>query len=163
MLQTALRTQYTLFTAVGQNNNAFVGFFKRGRSRIVEAVFQNILNAFKHIIYLLIGKSFFGLPALREHILARNGTDASCGIGDVLITAGAAEANFLAISQLVQPGDEMIVDVPGWPQPLVLGEAIGAEVKRLPRYEDRTWRFDLNQLSELVSVAASAVASAFLR
>jgi len=97
------------------------------------------------------GKSFFGLPVLREHILARTGTGVNCGIDDVLITAGAAEANFLAISQLVQPGDEMIVDVPGWPQPLVLGEAIGATVKRLQRYEDRAWRFDLNQLSELVS------------
>ncbi len=97
------------------------------------------------------GKSFFGLPALREHILGRTGTDASCGIDDVLITAGAAEANFLAISQLVQAGDEMIVDVPGWPQPLVLGEAIGANVKRLQRSEEQAWRFDLNQLSELVS------------
>jgi len=97
------------------------------------------------------GKSFFGLPALREHILGRTGTDASCGIDDVLITAGAAEANFLAISQLVQAGDEMIVDVPGWPQPLVLGEAIGANVKRLQRSEEQAWRFDLDQLSDLVS------------
>ena len=97
------------------------------------------------------GKSFFGLPALREHVLGRTGTAASCDIEDVLITAGAAEANFLAISQLVQPGDEMIVDVPGWPQPLVLGEAIGADVKRLQRREEQAWRFDLEQLRDLVS------------
>ncbi|MFT4823759.1 MAG: aspartate/methionine/tyrosine aminotransferase [Cryomorphaceae bacterium] len=97
------------------------------------------------------GESFLGMPALRERVLQRTGTDASCGVDDVLITAGAAEANFLAISQLVQPGDEMIVDVPGWPQPLVLGEAIGANVRRLQRHEERGWRFEIEQLNDLIS------------
>jgi aspartate/methionine/tyrosine aminotransferase len=97
------------------------------------------------------GQSFQGLPALRENILQRTGTGAFCGVDDVLITAGAAEANFLAISQLVQPGDEMIVDVPGWPQPLVLGEAIGATVTPLPRDEGNDWRFDMDQLADTVS------------
>ncbi len=97
------------------------------------------------------GKSFLGMPALRQQILRRTGTEASASIDDVLITAGAAEANFLAISQRVQAGDEIIVDVPGWPQPLVLGEAIGAHVKRLQRREDQAWRFDLDQLNDLVT------------
>lgn len=97
------------------------------------------------------GQSFQGLPALRENILQRTGTGAFCGVDDVLITAGAAEANFLTISQLVQPGDEMIVDVPGWPQPLVLGEAIGATVTPLPRDEASDWRFDMDQLAATVS------------
>lgn len=97
------------------------------------------------------GQSFQGLPALRENILQRTGTGAFCGVDDVLITAGAAEANFLAISQLVQPGDEMIVDVPGWPQPLVLGEAIGATVTPLPRDEGNDWRFNMDQLAATVS------------
>ncbi|MCB1679807.1 MAG: aminotransferase class I/II-fold pyridoxal phosphate-dependent enzyme [Halioglobus sp.] len=97
------------------------------------------------------GQSFFGLPALREQVLGRTRLAAACSTDDVLITAGAAEANFLAISQLVQPGDEMIVDVPGWPQPLVLGEAIGAVVKHLQRHETQGWKFDLDQLAELVN------------
>ena len=80
-------------------------------------------------------QGFQGLPSLREKILSRTGIKAS--IDDVLITAGTAEANFLAINQLLQAGDEMIVDVPGWPQPQVLGEAIGAKVKRLHRKEDQ--------------------------
>jgi aspartate/methionine/tyrosine aminotransferase len=96
-------------------------------------------------------KDFQGLPSLREKVILRTGTDSECTIDNVLITAGTAEANFLAISQLVQPGDEIIVDVPGWPQPLVLGEAIGAEVRRLNRNEDQAWRFDIDELAELVS------------
>ncbi len=94
-------------------------------------------------------ESFWGLPALREKVIARMGYDVA--LDDVLITAGTAEANFLAISQLVQPGDEMIVDVPDWPQPLVLAEAIGAKVRRLRRHEADGWRFDLAQLEELIT------------
>jgi aspartate/methionine/tyrosine aminotransferase len=94
---------------------------------------------------------FQGLPSLREKVISRTGTGGKCAIEDVLITAGTAEANFLAISQLVQPEDEMIVDVPGWPQPLVLGEAIGANVRRLHRQEKQSWRFDLNELSDLIT------------
>ena len=97
------------------------------------------------------GQSFYGMPELRRHILQRTGTGGAAEIKDVLVTAGAAEANFLALSQLVQPGDEIVVDVPGWPQPLVLGEAIGAQVRRLQRREDRAWRFDLDELEHLVN------------
>ncbi len=96
-------------------------------------------------------QSFQGLPALREHVIARTGLSGKCTPDDVLITAGAAEANYVAIMQLVQPGDELIVGTPGWPQPLVLGKAIGAEIKRLPRYEAQEWRFDLAELERLIT------------
>ncbi len=97
------------------------------------------------------GKSFQGLPELRQNVLLQAKLEQICGVEDVLITAGAAEANFLAIMQLVQPGDELITDVPGWPQPLVLGEAIGATIKRLSRYEQDEWRFDFAELELSIS------------
>jgi len=97
------------------------------------------------------GESFRGLPALRKKVVERWGYAPVCNPDDVLITAGTAEANFLTISNLVGPGDEMIVDVPGWPQPLVLGEAIGAKVKELVRDEASGWMFDFDQLAELIT------------
>ena len=97
------------------------------------------------------GQSFQGLPSLREKVVQRWGYAPVCSVDDVLITAGTAEANFLAISNLVAAGDEMIVDVPGWPQPLVLGEAIGATVRKLHRREEDQWRFDFDELAELIS------------
>jgi len=97
------------------------------------------------------GESFQGLPSLREKVVARWGYMPVCNADNVLITAGTAEANFLAISNLVDPGDEMIVDVPGWPQPLVLGEAIGATVKKLERSEALGWMFDFDALARLIS------------
>jgi aspartate/methionine/tyrosine aminotransferase len=96
-------------------------------------------------------QSFQGLPALRMHVIERAGLTGQCSIDDVLITAGAAEANFLALMQLVQPGDELIIDMPGWPQPVVLGEAIGANIKLLTRHEEDSWRFSLDELAELVT------------
>jgi aspartate/methionine/tyrosine aminotransferase len=97
------------------------------------------------------GQSFMGLPSLREEVIERWGYGPVCTADDVLITAGTAEANFLAINNLVGPGDEMIVDVPGWPQPLVLAEALGARVRKLERDEARGWMFDFGQLQELVN------------
>lgn len=97
------------------------------------------------------GESFYGLPSLRHKVVERWGYAPACNADNVLITAGTAEANFLAISNLVGPGDEMIVDVPGWPQPLVLGEAIGATVKKWERDETTGWSLDIDQLAGLIS------------
>ena len=97
------------------------------------------------------GQSFQGMPGLREKVLLRTGSHTSCSIDDVLITAGTAEANFLALHQLVLPGDEIIVDTPGWPQPLVLAEAIGATLKTLPRYEELGWAFNIDELAQSIT------------
>ena len=53
-------------------------------------------------------RDFRGLPELRDHVLAQSGLTGICGPSDVLITAGAAEANYLAIMQLLQPDDEIV-------------------------------------------------------
>ncbi len=96
-------------------------------------------------------ESFQGRHALREQVLARAGLASVCSPDDVVITAGAAEANFLAFTQLVQPGDEVVIEQPGWPQPFALAEAIGARVKVLRRPEERAWRFSVDELETLVT------------
>ncbi|MFT7587779.1 MAG: aspartate/methionine/tyrosine aminotransferase, partial [Cellvibrionaceae bacterium] len=96
-------------------------------------------------------QSFQGLNKLRQHVIDRAGLQGVCTADDVLITAGAAEANYLAIMQLVQPGDEIIVESPGWPQPTVLAKAIGAKIKVLPRYEENNWHFDMAELEKLIT------------
>ena len=68
------------------------------------------------------GTSFQGLPTLRQAVSQQAGC---CEADDVLITAGAAEANYLAIMQLVQPGDRMVIETPGWPQAAFWGRPSG--------------------------------------
>lgn len=94
------------------------------------------------------GRSFRGLPELRARILAQAGLDGKCTADDVLVTAGAAEANYLALMQLLQPGDRLVIEQPGWPQAEVLGTAIGAEIVTVRRYEEEGWRLSLDRLAE---------------
>ncbi len=96
-------------------------------------------------------KSFRGLPALRSHVLDRADLSDICRPDDVLITAGAAEANYLAIMQLVQPGDEVVTERPGWPQVGVLTDAIGAELKVVDRNESSGWSLPLDAVEDAVT------------
>jgi aspartate/methionine/tyrosine aminotransferase len=96
-------------------------------------------------------RDFRGLPELRRHVLEQAGLEGMCTPRDVLITAGAAEANYLAIMQLLQPGDEIVVESPGWPQAEVLAHAIGAHVVRVPRDEADNWRLPLDRLAACVT------------
>ncbi|NOE27840.1 pyridoxal phosphate-dependent aminotransferase [Ruegeria sp. HKCCD6157] len=96
-------------------------------------------------------KSFRGLPALRRHVLDRAGLSDVCKPDDVLITAGAAEANYLAFMQLVQPGDEVVTERPGWPQAGVLAEAVGATLKVVDREESAGWVLPLEEVEAAVT------------
>ncbi|MFM7444701.1 MAG: aminotransferase class I/II-fold pyridoxal phosphate-dependent enzyme, partial [Tabrizicola sp.] len=88
------------------------------------------------------GASFQGLPTLRERVIEQAGLGGPCNTGDVLITAGAAEANYLVFRQLLSPGDEVVTDSPGWPQVGVMARAIGATLVEVPRREADGWALD---------------------
>ena len=96
-------------------------------------------------------RDFRGLPELRDHVLTHAGLTGVCGPADVLITAGAAEANYLAIMQLLQPGDEIVIETPGWPQAEVLARAIGADIVKVQRREADGWRLPLDAVADAVS------------
>jgi len=97
------------------------------------------------------GLSFRGLPALRENVLATSGLSGGFQPDDVLITAGAAEANYLAFQQLVCPGDRVVTETPGWPQIDVLGRAMGAEMVHVRRQEVDGWAFPMQAFADAVT------------
>ncbi len=97
------------------------------------------------------GRDFRGLPELRDNVLAQAGLTGICTPTDVLITAGAAEANYLAIRQLLEPGDEIIIETPGWPQAEVLAKAIGAKVVKITREEADSWQLPLDKVANAVT------------
>jgi aspartate/methionine/tyrosine aminotransferase len=96
-------------------------------------------------------RDFRGLPELRDHVLAQAGLTGVCDAKDVLITAGAAEANYLAIMQLLQPGDEIVIETPGWPQADVLARAIGAKIVPVTRIESDGWQLPLDRVAKAVT------------
>ncbi len=96
-------------------------------------------------------QSFRGLPVLRQRVLEQAALTGLCDPDDVLITAGAAEANYLAFMQLVGPGDEVVVERPGWPQAEVLAQAVGATVRAVARDEAQGWALSPDALEAAVT------------
>jgi aspartate/methionine/tyrosine aminotransferase len=95
------------------------------------------------------GVSFLGLPTLRQRVLDQAGLQLSPD--SVLITAGTAEANYLLFRQLLQAGDEIITEAPGWPQAGVMARAIGAVLVEVPRDEANGWHLDPDAVADAIT------------
>lgn len=138
--------QYLLETVEAQPE-AIVGFSLSGSPKLGE--FLGDLDTDMPLDWN--NRDFRGLPELRDHVLRQAELDGVLTPADVLITAGAAEANYLAVMQLLQPGERIVVESPGWPQAEVLAKAIGAEIVRVERSEADGWRMPLDQMREAVT------------
>ncbi|MGH7489013.1 MAG: aminotransferase class I/II-fold pyridoxal phosphate-dependent enzyme, partial [bacterium] len=79
----------------------------------------------------------------------------------VLVTNGGAEANYLAMWNLVEPGDEVVMMVPNFMQSWGLARAFGAVVRQWPLVGPtsgaRRWRIDLEALERLVSARTKLI------
>jgi len=95
------------------------------------------------------GASFLGLPALRQRVLDQAGL--TLPPDSVLITAGAAEANYLLFRQLLTAGDEILTEAPGWPQAGVMARAIGATLTEIPRDEGNGWHLDPDAVAKAIT------------
>jgi len=94
-------------------------------------------------------KSFYGMPELRERVIETQGYNVSAD--NVLITAGTNEAIFLVLTQTISPGDEVVMDMPSWPQVHELSRAYGAKIKIVKRREELGWGIDLDELNDAVT------------
>jgi aspartate/methionine/tyrosine aminotransferase len=73
------------------------------------------------------------------------------GLEQVLATAGSSEANFLLIWSLIDPGDEVLFELPNYMQMAGLLRAFGAEVKTFRLRESLGWQPDLDEMKRLVT------------
>jgi aspartate/methionine/tyrosine aminotransferase len=88
-----------------------------------------------------------GYPPLLEAIAARYGVTP-----DQVVTAqGTSGANFLALSALVDYGDEVLVEQPTYEPILAALEFLGGRVRRFGRRSEDGWRLDLDELRERMS------------
>jgi aspartate/methionine/tyrosine aminotransferase len=138
--------QYLLDTTEA-DPEAFVGFSLAESPKLGD--FLNDLDPEMSLDWNL--RSFRGLPELRQRVIDQANLTGQCNADDVLITAGAAEANYLAFMQLVQPGDEIITETPGWPQIEVLAKARQAKIKLVKRDEANGWDLPLDHLENLIT------------
>lgn len=96
-----------------------------------------------------------GLPQLREAIASwYPGATAT----NVLVSTGAAEANFLACWALAGPGTSIAFMVPNFMQIHGLCSALGADVRTFPLVRDGRWRPDLDALAAAVDSTTRLIA-----
>ncbi len=136
---------YLLETTAAEPPECFIGFSLARSPRL-----QDFLPDLDPDLSLdWNGKSFLGLPTLRQRVLDQAGL--SLPLDSVLITAGAAEANYLLFRQLLTAGDEIITEAPGWPQAGVMAKAIGANLVEVARDEGRGWWLDSQAVARAIT------------
>jgi aspartate/methionine/tyrosine aminotransferase len=89
-----------------------------------------------------------GILDLREHIASLY---AGATPDNVLVTSGAAQANFTSLWTLLKPGDQLVVLLPNYLQIWGVAHNFGLEVKEFHLREDHDWAVDLDELNSTVT------------
>jgi aspartate/methionine/tyrosine aminotransferase len=96
-----------------------------------------------------------GTALLRERIAALYPMETPA---NVLVTVGAAQANWLVCATLLKPGDEVIVISPGYRQVWGLAKNAGCRVHEVQLRPEDDWRLDLDRLESLASRKTKLIA-----
>lgn len=96
-----------------------------------------------------------GDPGLRELIAARYpGANAA----NVLVTVGASEANLLAATTLLRPGDEIVTTRPTYLQFGGIARNMGVNVRTVDLLEEAGWALDVDTLTAQVTPRTRVIA-----
>jgi aspartate/methionine/tyrosine aminotransferase len=87
-----------------------------------------------------------GTALLRERIAALY---PNASAANVLVTVGAAQANWMVCNTLLEQGDEVIVVSPGYRQVWGLAKNAGGRVKGTQLRPENNWRLDVSELESL--------------
>jgi aspartate/methionine/tyrosine aminotransferase len=96
-----------------------------------------------------------GIPELRASIAALYD---GAGRENVLVTVGAAEANYITTRTLAGPGDEVVVMLPNYMQIWGIAKNHGLHVKSFRLREENGWAPDLAELESAVTRATKLIA-----
>ena len=95
-----------------------------------------------------------GTGLLREQIAALYPNTSPA---NVLVTVGAAQANWMVCSTLLEPGDEVIVVSPGYRQVWGLAKNLGCHVKETQLRPENSWRLDMDELESLTGARTKLI------
>jgi len=96
-----------------------------------------------------------GIPELRAAIASMyDGATPD----NVLVTVGAAEANYITTRTLLGPGDEVAIMLPNYMQVWGIAKNHGAVVHPFHLQEDRGWSLDLSELTDAVTAETKMIA-----
>lgn len=95
-----------------------------------------------------------GTPPLKEAI---------CGLyegvvpDNILVTNGSAEANFITLWRLLEPGDEVAVMLPNYMQAPGFARSFGAVTRPFFLRQDRGWALDIDELNAAVTTKTKLI------
>lgn len=96
-----------------------------------------------------------GIPELRENIAALY---PGATPDNVLVTVGAAEANYDSVQTVAAPGDEVVVMLPNYMQIWGIAHNSGMQVRSFHLKEELGWAPDLDELGKVVSERTRLIA-----
>jgi aspartate aminotransferase len=94
-----------------------------------------------------------GLPSLRqllvEKLAARNGIN--CSPEQVVVTTGGCGAIFATLLVLLDPGDEVLIPDPGWPNYRAMAHMLNTKPVFYPLRRTHLFEPDFDQLEQRIS------------
>ena len=96
-----------------------------------------------------------GIPELRDNIAALY---PGASRDNVIVTTGAAQANFTSILTALDPGDEIVVMLPNYMQIYGIGINYGLQVKTFSLKEELGWSVDIDEVGDVVSDKTKLIA-----
>lgn len=99
-----------------------------------------------------------GGPAVRAAVAHAFGNgDDSC----VMVTHGSSEANYLVMTTLLNPGDEVVVPTPGYPQLATVAEMVGCTIVPWPLQMEHGFMPILDDVKRLIGPHTRMVVANF--
>jgi aspartate aminotransferase len=101
-----------------------------------------------------------GIPELRDAIAAHLGRDGGRSPdpdSEVVVTTGGVEALYLAILAVADPGEEVVVPTPAWPNPVSQARLVGAEPVEVPMPADEGFAPDGDAIVDAIGPDTAAV------
>ncbi len=95
----------------------------------------------------LDGAPGYGVPNLRDALARKSGVDPS----RVVLATGTSGANHLVMAALIAPGDEVLLECPGYEPIEMLARHLGARVGLFPRRADNGFRIDPADVASAVT------------
>lgn len=99
-----------------------------------------------------------GLASLREAIANRpDGAGCFDPTSELTVTTGGMEALYAALQVVVDPGDEVVLPTPTWPNYLTQTRLAGGRPIEVPLSADDGFALDADRLTEAISAETAAV------
>lgn len=95
----------------------------------------------------------YGYGPLLERIAQQTGAPVDC----IVTAEGTSMANHLAMAALLDPGDEVVIEHPGYGPLFDVAQYLGAQVRRLPRPFEHDFAVPLREMEEAITPATRLV------